>query len=79
SPAEFLRYAKEIAYSHHEHWDGSGFPEGLAGEQIPLGARMLSLIDCYDELTCRHAYRTSLTPEEAAGRIKAGAGKQFDP
>ncbi|QRY81376.1 two-component system response regulator [Pseudomonas sp. PDNC002] len=78
-PAEFLRYAKEIAYSHHEHWDGSGFPEGLSGERIPLGARMLSLIDCYDEFTCRHAYRSSLSPEEAALRIKAGAGSQFDP
>ncbi|MBB4865229.1 putative two-component system response regulator [Pseudomonas nitritireducens] len=79
SPAEFLRYAKEIAYSHHEHWDGSGFPEGLAGDRIPLGARMLALIDCYDELTCRHAYRASQTPEEAAAQIKAGAGSQFDP
>lgn len=78
-PAEFLRYAKDIAYSHHEHWDGSGFPEGFAGERIPLGARMLSLVDCYDELTSRHAYRTSLAPEEAAARIRAAAGSQFDP
>ncbi|WP_207884507.1 two-component system response regulator [Pseudomonas sp. 30_B] len=78
-PADFLRYAKEIAHSHHERWDGRGYPEGLAGESIPMAARMLTLIDCYDEMTSRHAYRASLGPDEAAARIKAGAGSQFDP
>lgn len=78
-PADFLRYAKEIAHSHHERWDGAGYPEGLSGERIPMAARMLTLIDCYDEMTSRHAYRTSLGPDEAAARIKAGAGSQFDP
>ena len=78
-PADFLRYAKEIAHSHHERWDGGGYPEGLSGERIPMAARMLTLIDCYDEMTSRHAYRTSLGPDEAAARIKAGAGSQFDP
>ncbi|WP_152220341.1 two-component system response regulator [Pseudomonas sp. SCB32] len=78
-PADFLRYAKEIAHSHHERWDGGGYPEGLAGERIPMAARMLMLIDCYDEMTSRHAYRTSLGPDEAAARIKAGSGSQFDP
>ncbi|WP_370600705.1 HD domain-containing phosphohydrolase [Pseudomonas nitroreducens] len=78
-PADFLRYAKEIAHSHHERWDGAGYPEGLSGERIPMAARMLTLIDCYDEMTSRHAYRTSLGPDEAAAKIKAGAGSQFDP
>ncbi|WEJ73121.1 two-component system response regulator [Pseudomonas sp. PSE14] len=78
-PADFLRYAKEIARSHHERWDGAGYPEGLSGERIPMAARMLTLIDCYDEMTSRHAYRTSLGPDEAAAKIKAGAGSQFDP
>ncbi|MCJ1884752.1 response regulator [Pseudomonas sp. LA21] len=78
-PADFLRYAKEIAHSHHERWDGRGYPEGLAGESIPMAARMLTLIDCYDEMTSRHAYRASLGPDEAAARIRAGAGSQFDP
>ncbi|MEE9101595.1 MULTISPECIES: two-component system response regulator [Pseudomonas] len=78
-PADFLRYAKEIAHSHHERWDGTGYPEGLSGERIPMAARMLTLIDCYDEMTSRHAYRTSLGPDEAAAKIKAGAGSQFDP
>ncbi len=77
--AEFLHYAKEIAYSHHEHWDGSGFPQGLKGEAIPLSARIVGLAYHYDRLTSRHPYHTPLTPEEAALRIQAGAGTLFDP
>ncbi|SDH67382.1 response regulator [Pseudomonas panipatensis] len=79
APAEFLRYAKEIAYSHHERWDGSGYPEGLRGEQIPLSARLLALIDSYDELTSQHPYHSPLAPAEAALRILAGSGSYFDP
>ncbi|KAF1053112.1 MAG: Cyclic di-GMP phosphodiesterase [Stenotrophomonas maltophilia] len=77
--AEFLRHAREMAYGHHEWWDGSGFPEGVSGEQIPLSARMLALVDAYDELTSRHAYRAPLPPLEATERIRAGAGSHFDP
>ena len=79
SPAEFLRYAKEIAYGHHERWDGSGYPRGLHGEQIPLSARLLALIDCYDELTSRHPYHATLAPDEARQQILAASGSHFDP
>ncbi|WP_160288353.1 two-component system response regulator [Pseudomonas sp. QL9] len=77
--AEFLRFAKEITYSHHERWDGSGYPQGLLGEQIPLSARLLALIDCYDELTSRHPYQAPLSPEEAQQRIIAASGSHLDP
>ncbi|WP_253392245.1 response regulator [Pseudomonas citronellolis] len=79
SPAEFLRYAKEIAYGHHERWDGSGYPRGLRGEQIPLSARLLALIDCYDELTSRHPYHATLAPDEARQQVLAASGSHFDP
>ena len=64
-PSGFLRFARQIAYSHHERWDGRGFPEGLAGERIPLAARIVALADRYDELTSRHAYRPPLAHAEA--------------
>ncbi|PAU65137.1 two-component system response regulator [Pseudomonas sp. PIC25] len=75
----FLTYAKEIAYCHHERWDGSGYPQGLRGEQIPLSARLLALADYYDELTSRHPYRQSLSSDEAETRIGAASGSHFDP
>ncbi|SDO83124.1 response regulator [Pseudomonas jinjuensis] len=78
-PAEFLRYAKEIAYSHHERWDGAGFPEGLAGERIPLAARLLAVVDTYEDFTSRRVYHTPLPPAEAAQHILAGSGSHFDP
>ena len=77
--AEFLRFAKEITYSHHERWDGSGYPQGLLGEQIPLSARLLALIDCYDELTSRRPYQAPLSPDEARQRIVAASGSHLDP
>ncbi|MDF3937123.1 response regulator [Pseudomonas citronellolis] len=79
TPVEYLRYAKEIAYSHHERWDGSGYPQGLHGEQIPLSARLLALIDCYDELTSRHPYHAPLSPEEARQQVLAASGSHLDP
>ncbi|MNZ58193.1 Cyclic di-GMP phosphodiesterase response regulator RpfG [compost metagenome] len=78
-PAAFLRYAKEIAYSHHERWDGAGFPDGLAGTRIPLSARLLAVVDCYDDMTGRRIYHTPLPHAEAVLRILAGSGSQFDP
>ncbi|WP_271104101.1 two-component system response regulator [Pseudomonas tohonis] len=75
----FLAYAKEIQYGHHEHWDGSGYPQGLRGDQIPLSARLMALVDCYDELTRYHPYRSRLSGDEAVMRISAGSGSEFDP
>lgn len=63
----------------HENWDGSGFPLGLAGEQIPLAARIISVVDAYDELTMRHPLNPGLSHPEAIARLQANAGKIFDP
>ncbi len=65
--------------SHHERWDGRGYPDGLAGEDIPLLARIISVADCYDALTSSRAYRAALTPEESLDIIRRGSGSQFDP
>ena len=76
---DFLRLAKEIAFSHHEKWDGSGYPQGLAGEQIPLSARLMALADVYDALICRRIYKESMSHDEAAAIIRQGRGSHFDP
>jgi diguanylate cyclase (GGDEF)-like protein/putative nucleotidyltransferase with HDIG domain len=65
--------------SHHERWDGAGYPSGLSGEQIPLGARILSVVDCFDALTSPRPYRPALSPEEAIQMVRDDAGKAFDP
>jgi putative two-component system response regulator len=75
----FLITAAEIALGHHEKWDGSGYPYGLAGEQIPLAARIVALADVYDALTSRRVYKPSLPHEEAVQKIRAAAGQHFDP
>jgi HD-GYP domain-containing protein (c-di-GMP phosphodiesterase class II) len=63
----------------HEAWDGSGYPDGLRGEEIPLTARIVSVVDAYDAMTSQRAYRRPLTRREALSRLRAGAGRQFDP
>jgi putative nucleotidyltransferase with HDIG domain len=68
-----------IVQSHHEKWDGSGYPDGLAGEQIPIGARILSAVDCLDALASDRQYRRALPLEEAIRVVQAEAGKSFDP
>ena len=68
-----------IVYSHHEKWDGSGYPKGLSGEQIPIGARILSVVDCLDALASDRQYRCALPLDEAIAKIEEGAGKSFDP
>ena len=79
TPGSFLLTARIIAYSHHEKWDGSGYPEGLAGEDIPLPARLMAIADVYDALISKRVYKDALSHEEAAMIIEAGAGKHFDP
>jgi putative two-component system response regulator len=75
----FLVYAEEIAECHHEKYDGSGYPRGLLGENIPLCARMTALADTYDALTSERVYREALSHEEAFNIITAGKGTYFDP
>src|SRR5262249_15558537 len=65
--------------SHHERFDGKGYPDGLAGEQIPLLARILTIADCFDAMTSSRAYRAAMPKAQAANVIRAGTGTQFDP
>ncbi len=68
-----------IVHAHHEKWDGSGYPDGLKGEAIPIGARILAAVDCLDALASDRQYRKALPLDEAMARVKADAGKSFDP
>jgi len=76
---EFLLPAIDIPYCHHEKWDGSGYPRGLKGEEIPFAARIFPVIDVWDALTSDRPYRKGLPHDEVRERIKADAGKHFDP
>ena len=78
-PVSFLRHIIPCVYHHHESWDGSGYPEGLDGEAIPLEARILAVADTYDAMTSDRPYRKALPHYFAMVEIKACAGKQFDP
>jgi Response regulator containing a CheY-like receiver domain and an HD-GYP domain len=71
--------AENIIHYHHEKWDGSGYPEGLCGEQIPIEARILALADVYDALRQKRVYKPGYTHEHACSLILAGAGRHFDP
>ena len=79
SPENFLHTARELIYYHHEKWDGSGYPEGLAGETIPLSARLMAVADVYDALIAKRIYKEAMPHEEAVKIIEAGAGSHFDP
>jgi putative two-component system response regulator len=76
---EFLGMAKEIALSHQEKWDGSGYPEGLAGDAIPISARLMALADVYDAIISRRVYKAAMPHEQAVEIIAAGRGSHFDP
>ena len=76
---EVLALAKAIVYSHHERWDGKGYPEGIAGEDIPIAGRIVAVVDVYDAATTRTLYRPSLSHAEAIAFIVSGKGTQFDP
>jgi len=75
----FIKFGMDIAYCHHEKWDGSGYPQGLKGEDIPLAARILSLVDVYDALTCRRVYKSPFSRDDAKTLISQGSGSHFDP
>ena len=76
---EYLRPALEIPYCHHEKWDGTGYPRGLKGEQIPLAARIFAVADVWDALTSDRPYRAAWKKEEALDFIRIESGKHFDP
>ena len=75
---EFAHVANEIL-SHHEHWDGSGYPQGLKGEEIPLLSRIMAIADAYEVMTSGRPYKKAMTPAAAAGELRRCAGRQFDP
>ncbi|AXE29314.1 two-component system response regulator [Chromobacterium phragmitis] len=77
--AAFLSFAKEIACSHHEKWDGSGYPYGLKGDEIPVAGRLMALADVYDALVSRRIYKPPLPHAQARDIIVAGSGRHFDP
>lgn len=77
--AAFLRMARDIAATHHERYDGTGYPAGLAGDTIPLAGRIVALADVYDALTSRRVYKPAFTHEVARSMIVAESGKHFDP
>jgi putative two-component system response regulator len=78
-PVPFLQCAKEIAHSHQEKWDGSGYPLGLRGDGIPISARLMALADVYDALISRRVYKPAFPHERAVAMIEAEAGSHFDP
>lgn len=75
---DFIKMAIDIAYCHHEFWDGSGYPQGLKGNEIPLAAQILAIVDVYDVLVNERVYKEAYSPGEAIEIIKAAAGTQFD-
>ena len=75
----FLKVAKEIAYSHQEKWDGTGYPEGLAGTAIPLSARLMALADVYDALISKRVYKPAMSHQLARNIVLEGRGSHFDP
>ncbi len=78
-PLRSLDRVQQMVSHHHEHFDGSGYPDGLAGDQIPLGARIIAIADAYDTITSDRTYKKGRSPDEAMAEIERCAGTQFDP
>jgi putative two-component system response regulator len=78
-PSEILRLAADIALTHHEKWDGSGYPHGLRGEDIPLGSRIVAIADVFDALTSKRPYKEPWPTDKALDLIRDGTGNHFDP
>jgi putative two-component system response regulator len=78
-PIEYLRPALDIPYCHHEKWDGTGYPRGLKGEEIPLAARIFAIVDVWDAITSNRPYRPAYTIDQALAHIHEQSGRHFDP
>ena len=79
SASPLLQLGASIALTHHERWDGKGYPNGLAGEAIPSEGRVTAIADVYDALTSDRVYRLALDPIDAIAHMRSGRGKHFDP
>jgi putative two-component system response regulator len=79
SSSALLQIAEEIALTHHERFDGTGYPQGLAGEAIPLGARITAICDVFDALRSQRVYKDSWTVDDAVAELEAQRGRHFDP
>ena len=79
SPIDYLRPALDVPYCHHEKWDGSGYPRGLKGKQIPTSARIFAVVDVYDALTSDRPYRKAWSEEDTLKLISEESGSHFDP
>ncbi len=77
--SNFLQMAREIAFTHHENWDGTGYPNGLVGTHIPLSGRIVAIADVYDALSSKRVYKEAIGHDECVEIIRSGAGKKFDP
>ncbi len=78
-PIEYLKPAMDIPYSHHEKWDGTGYPRGLQSQEIPLAARIFAIVDVFDALSSNRPYRDAWPKDKIIAYIKEQSGKQFDP
>ena len=78
-PLEYLGQVREIILAHHERWDGTGYPHGLGGDLIPVGARILAVVDAWESMTATRPWRTALGFAEAVAELRREAGRQFDP
>jgi len=79
SPLAFLEVARQIALFHHEKWDGSGYPQGLSGDAIPLPGRLMAIADVFDALSCERHYKPPFPPEKVCAILREGRGSHFDP
>jgi len=79
SDIAFLQPSLSVAYSHHERWDGQGYPEGLKGEEIPLLARLFAVVDTWDALRSERVYRPAWSAEKTAAYLKENSGIKYDP
>jgi HD-GYP domain-containing protein (c-di-GMP phosphodiesterase class II) len=78
-PLDYLGQVRELILTHHERWDGTGYPRGLRGEGIPLGGRVLAVVDAYESMTHERAYRAPRSKEDAIAELRKECGTQFDP